>query len=888
VAAPGIECEGRVVWSGPEGAALVSLNTNLGSTLVRWGVVPEGRRTPCTFLTEDRAIRTTIEPVENAADRFSVDTRDIGQDITGAAVLCGDLLLGVALPGSAATVLTSEALLTDTAVQALLTDHGLFGQAAPVGASIPRPHTPEAAHRLLSNIAASPPPPDTEYARITDTCLDLARSLPANVVEAADSADRYGPLHSALDRLIADPNTSVEVFLGLIPTEARTLQAWKADLYTVAARSFATEARLPGVKLWTEPAVKAYRAAVEALLNQGRLAAGSDAVAALRDYLDGLPEEEHDLYRSAEIAALTEHTAYLAGKERYPEALETSDALAAACHTAIDRGVSVDGAVLVTGLAVSATAALLAGHPVQALAFATDAVRVCEELREAAPGSLSSELGRAHMEQAAALRSLRRVDEAAAAEARGREALDHPSEESDGPRDAVMILISRSTLQSSAGQHKEAAETLAEAIRRIRSEGMEDHSPMLGMMLSMRAGALFYSGHTAEALKVSEESAEVARRYSDDALGAGFSLTAVLIQRARALLQTGRARATLTITTEIADLVGERHPGESSHISKVRAENMATRAHTLQRLGRDREALDTIDTALELIADLPASDDIQQWKAGLHNVRDTLEGIPDSGRGHNPDDPLRSGGRLRAVAQDSLGGGRIDLPIGLATEAIEILEPIEGTDPRAREELAWAHHIRADAYNKKGRHASTVVDAQTALRLLRKCAEPTVPGLFEAVLRMLAWGLLRSERWEEAVPVLTESVALRRTALERGDRRALERLAEELSQLARAHSKLGQYREALPYATEAVTLSRKIAEVGNTAPDLSGALLANSLIHLAYPLGMVGDAEAVTVAEEAVRILEGLDEHAPSRDRLLNDASALLDSLRDTDGPAAG
>ncbi|KOX16005.1 hypothetical protein [Nocardiopsis sp. NRRL B-16309] len=518
VGAPGNGCAGRVVWHGADGAALITVDGDLprpGPT--RWGVLPEGRRTPCTVLTGDGAVRTTVEPAQDVPDRFSVDARDTGADITGAPVVCGDMVLGVVLSGPSHRVLPLTALPAVPAARAVLDHHGVSGRAEPIGTAIPAESglPRDLAVQRLHGIATSPPPSGpAEFARLTDTCLGLATALTTDVVEAADSVASPGPLHAALDRLAADPETPVEVFVHLFTAEVRGLRAWKAAFCAIAARRFADEAGRPRARLRAGAVVNAHRLAARALAGEERFAAVSDTLAELRVFLEGLPDDEHDAHRSAEIAALGHHALTLMRKDRSLEAAETYGVLAMACKAAVERGVGDHRSEFVGALSARAAMLMLLGLPAEALKCVSSAVRVGEKLREIDPGSVSEALGDAHGQRAILLRSLGRTAEAEASEALAAEVAGPRPEGPADPTEMVMLLGSRAKEHTVAGRHAEAAETLAEAVRYVPAGDQADEIDRrtLGILLSARAEALVRAGRPQEAREVAARAAEAGRR----------------------------------------------------------------------------------------------------------------------------------------------------------------------------------------------------------------------------------------------------------------------------------------------------------------------------------------------------------------------------------------
>ncbi|RKS07290.1 hypothetical protein DFP74_2954 [Nocardiopsis sp. Huas11] len=878
--------DGRVAWRDPStGAALVALDHGIGSARVRWGVLPEGHRAPCAVLTGDGPLRTAVVP---EVDGATVDTRDIDQEVTGAALVCGDLLLGVALPGRETRVLAASALLAFPEARDVLADHALPVQADSVGSVAAVDIDLHLALQWFGEVTAGPAPSDpSEHARLTDMCLSMVRASPRAALEAAAAAERPGPLHAALDRLTADPGTPVEVFMDLVLFAVRGLEAWEADMCAVAARRLeAADVPSEHEAVRAEGTVTAHRLAAQLMGRQGRFAAGSDAVTALRGFLRGLPDDEHDRYRTIEIDTLWALAVALMDVERFQEADGILGDLVDSCVAAAERGVVGSRSQLVDALIARSGALAATGLAAEALRSATEAVRVCEELRVCAPDSHTQDLATAHLQRASVLRYFGREDEAAAAESLSQEVREQGPEVPANPAMSVRLLASRGREHAVAGRHTEALEVFTDMVRIVRAEGVRGSGgrAYLAMALLGQGDALFETGHKERALEASAEAVDVCRQGGVDLAGPGSSLMMPLVRHARLLHSMGRTRAVLDATIEIEDLAGEVDLG-AGVLASGRAESAAMRAFTLWFLGRDREALDAAESALGLIADLPGGSYVRGQETAVRGLRDTLvTTLEHSGSGPEDPagDPLRTGVRLSGTSVVQLNSGLFDMALGMASEAIEILRSSGEEGPEALKALAQAHAVRAWAHPENGALEAVVADAEAALHLMRNGAEGAAPRFLSSTLRTRGWALIRLERWEEAVPALVESVASTRAEVERGGAPS-QNLADQVGQLARAYTWLGRYHHALPHAAEAVALGRAIMASGDD-PDAAGELLGRHLTYLAFPLWKVGDAEAVTVAEEAVRVLEGLGERTPARDRTLAEARQLLDAVRGPGG----
>jgi tetratricopeptide (TPR) repeat protein len=818
-----------------------------------------------------------------------VDTRDIDREVTGAALVCGDLLLGVALPGPDTPVLTASELLAVPEVRDILADHGLSDRADRVGSAVPADADVDLARDRLRAIASAPPPSDpAEYARLTDTCLGLARALPHELLlAAASSAERPGPLHAALDRLIADPETPVEVFMDLVLFDVRGLEAWEADMCAVAARRLeVADVSLEHEAVRAEGTVTAHHLAARLMGRQGRFAAGSDVVAALRGFLRELPDDEHDRYRAVEINTLKRHTNALLAGGRDRASAEALDDLIAVCRTAIERGAVEHLSTLAEALGWQATGLLVADRPTESLESASERVRILGELQESDPGSRSQDLEAAHTQRATALRVLGRGDEAKAAEVQSWAMAEQRPEEPTGSFSSIMRQYRRGKEHFNAGRYTEAAEVLTEAARisRARGEGDDTDRQQAVTVLMLCSEALFHCGRKEEALEHSAEAVDMVRRIAEDFIAPGMTLMAALHRRARQLYAMGRASALLAATTEIEDLAAQADLGAFGGVlAPQRAESAVLRVYALRFLGRHRETLEAVEAALGLIADLPPGDAMRSWEASMHRERDAMETALEQ-QGEGPGDG--TGTSLSANSAVQLNAGSFDLALGLASEAIEILRSSGQGEPGALEGLAQALAVRARAHHNNRAFEASVADAEGALHLMRNGAEGVAPRFLAHVLRTRGWALSRLERWDEAVPAFVESVASTRTELERGGAHPVD-LSRQLNELAVAYSWLGRHSDALPHAVEAAALSRAIVSSGDWDPDAAAELLGTCLTNLAFLLWKVGDAEAVTAAEEAVRVLEGLGGSTPARDHTLGEARQVLDAVRGPGGSAA-
>ncbi|MFI6511924.1 hypothetical protein ACIBCT_30355 [Streptosporangium sp. NPDC050855] len=131
-----------------------------------------------------------------------------------------------------------------------------------------------------------------------------------------------------------------------------------------------------------------------------------------------------------------------------------------------------------------------------------------------------------------------------------------------------------------------------------------------------------------------------------------------------------------------------------------------------------------------------------------------------------------------------------------------------------------------------------------AMPVFRGLAEINPEDGLEVLRTMLGQLLFRSEqagRPEEALEWTLESVRVSRQLVDRDRDRYLAELSFDLSNLAAAHMKLGQSREALAVAEEAVTLQRGLAERGR-GEDTGLAIALHRLSGIQMELGTCDEA----------------------------------------------
>lgn len=373
----GTDRSAQVVWrAGSTGAALVAADTDIAPARVRWGSVPDMLRVPCAVLDVGRRDRITVT---TGPEGPTADTRDIDRDVSGAVLACGDLLLGVVLPGTPSSVTTADDLLADEGVRGVLSDHGLPNRAIPVGASLPEPDSPDSAHAHsmdgnLERIAAASPPADpVEHARLADLCLTLIRAEPTEAMRAAGLADGYGPLHAAIDRVIADPDTPLDVSVELYEALPESMEHVMGDLCAGAARRLEAEASSAEedsvVRHYMDDA---YDLALEAYEADGRMSAYMEILTDLRAALRGR-QEGGPVVASAVGEVLVDHAASLLEKGRFRDAAEAFGAAAEIYREYVEHGQEEHRAAWVRCLADRETALSAASRPDGAVESASGA-----------------------------------------------------------------------------------------------------------------------------------------------------------------------------------------------------------------------------------------------------------------------------------------------------------------------------------------------------------------------------------------------------------------------------------------------------------------------------------------------------------------------------------
>ncbi|WEV28610.1 tetratricopeptide repeat protein [Streptomyces sp. 71268] len=200
-----------------------------------------------------------------------------------------------------------------------------------------------------------------------------------------------------------------------------------------------------------------------------------------------------------------------------------------------------------------------------------------------------------------------------------------------------------------------------------------------------------------------------------------------------------------------------------------------------------------------------------------------------------------------------------------ATEGVELLRAaLRPDDPESRVDLVKALDTRAAAARLLGDH-------DTAWRVIeesRRLCEALWDGDPEAHDTLMVNHLnnhaivaMESGRRDLALASTRRAVRLQRRLAEENPDAALSGLALVLATASSAAQLAGSHREALAHIRESVALRRRLAEA---RPRAYQADFANSLNSLAIDLGNLGhQAEALDAAEEAVGLYRDLADERP-------------------------
>ncbi|MDX3386360.1 tetratricopeptide repeat protein [Streptomyces niveiscabiei] len=210
--------------------------------------------------------------------------------------------------------------------------------------------------------------------------------------------------------------------------------------------------------------------------------------------------------------------------------------------------------------------------------------------------------------------------------------------------------------------------------------------------------------------------------------------------------------------------------------------------------------------------------------------------------GEEATSPLARAGSLHNLAGRLVAAGRHEEALATTATALALLD----TAPDAP---AWLRGLllgqRCRSLNESGRPEDSVREGERALQELSRWKEPEDPDVqvnaVAATLNNLSYGLADIGRFDEALARARASVALRRELADR-DPEALPDLARSLSTLSRHQRRAGDLEGALGTAEESLRVRRTAAE---EEPDAYLTELDSTLEHLAQILADLDDVPAL-------------------------------------------
>lgn len=492
--------------------------------------------------------------------------------------------------------------------------------------------TGEQAGRLLtlySRAAAHPVFAGQLDTQLTELCLRHRTALAPTAMTTATQVEHPGPLLAGLQRIAADPRTSLETLRRLndgVPRSQR-LAVWACDL----ARHLIDRRRslAPGPDLvWMLYTLSGRLSALDRRVEA--LTPAEEAVAAARSLADAVPL----------IASLNTYADRLSDLGRREEALAAAME-AVALARGLDGGHSPD---LVESLNNLADRLSDLGRPEEALAASEEAVRLRRgagaatdvELRQLAR-SLSVHSGR--------LWDLGRKEEAMEAlfeAARVHDAMaDAGSAYSAGHIATLKEMAVRGAEMGWLSGALSVAEHVVQISRAMAKSHPDAHLPQLAESLARLAWALEDAGRKEEALAAAEEALQIQRglvAIHPDAHLMGLSVNLSTVAALYSAL--GRTEQALAATEECVRILrglARAYPGAHLHQLPIPLHTLGT---LLAALGRKEEALRATEEALGIRRGL-ASRDPEAHLPGLASSLIALTiRLDQSGR---PQDALAAG-----------------------------------------------------------------------------------------------------------------------------------------------------------------------------------------------------------------------------------------------------
>lgn len=457
-----------------------------------------------------------------------------------------------------------------------------------------------------------------------------------------------------------------------------------------------------------------------------------------------------------------------------------------------------------------------------------------------------------------------------------------------GPAAYAALLVAQGNRSGYAGRHAEALAAVDEGlrVRRLLDEvvpGVLD--PYLASALHSRAVWLVELGRWNEALASTDEAIDILRRTSDDrgAVHPGLpNLVAVLDHRATCLSLLGRDEEALATSEEVMRLVRDMRPVEE-HVVAAHLHNLAVQ---LGELGRHEEAAvageEVVRVRRALVATRP-----EVYRAdlalSLNNLAGNLSRLNRHDQAHaaafeavasyrdlvdiNPasfrPQLVRA---LHTLGSVLAGAQRYTEALAADLEAVVLRRRLVEDDAVAHEPgLAKSlDNLTADLLDL-GRPAEAVLVAQEAVgvqrRLVDRIPDTHHRGLADALYR-LSNALAQAERYADALDPAREAVEVYRVLADRDPGNFQANLASAHNALANRLSKLNLWSASVGESQAAVRLLKACPVVSTDERDQLAATLGNLAVTL---LNLERVAEAVSVAEEAVRITRDLTEQDPVR-----------------------
>jgi tetratricopeptide (TPR) repeat protein len=358
-----------------------------------------------------------------------------------------------------------------------------------------------------------------------------------------------------------------------------------------------------------------------------------------------------------------------------------------------------------------------------------------------------------------------------------------------------------------AGRTDEAEAATDEALaiyRPLAEQGLPDDVMTLAKVLNNAAGQQSVAGRNGEAIELLQESLQIRRRFAGAADGSPEPVAKALLNLAEMLGDAGRDDEALAAAEEAAALYRRLHAVEPHVHRRMLAEALIVAGDRHDEMRHHEDAVAALAEAVQLLRTL-AEAEPALFQARLAEALGRL--------GHH----LESAQRWQAAVEPR-------------QQSVDLLRPLAVADAAVRRTLAGELCDLGALLGELGRPRGAAESLREAVSVLRRLPLPADKdqNLLAMALSNLGSVLPAMKApLDEVLPLLHESVRIRRALVQHDPRQYEPGLATSLHNLGATLSNAGDDRNARGPAAEAVRIRRRLVRHGQISPDLLASSVDN-------------------------------------------------------------